>query len=296
MSSATPMESNGKVDVVKDMLDSIINSVVILHSKNTPRLSVLPSPLSLSTADATTATNTTIDASQSAARIPLEIPAQNQPVEISLEIPAHVPMSEEIGESLFAQGYDSDGLLAEYFPESDLNALEDYSKIEIGTCQGDTAPELAPATDVPKFVLITDNAMKKLKVDELRRELKDRGLGVGGLKKDLQDRLKKAMQDKVPIETAVTREAAPSVVFGEGVYWKKLVPMEEPIFDPTESTEYHAPTEGADEVSVVKKRNFSETFDRQPFIAYHNVDILDRYKRRKLHPQTKKIMQEKKRL
>ena len=45
---------------------------------------------------------------------------------------------------------------------------------------------------------------------------------------------------------------------------------------------------------MVKKLNFSAASDRQPFIAYRNVDILDRFKRRKLHPQTKKLMQEKK--
>ena len=70
------------------------------------------------------------------------------------------------------------------------------------------------------------------------------------------------MEDKVPIVSAVTTEAAPAVVFGEGVYWKTLVPMEEPIFDQSKSSNFHAPTVSAEEVSVVKKRNFSAAFDR----------------------------------
>ena len=92
---------------------------------------------------------------------------------------------------------------------------------------------------------------------------------------------------------AVTKEAAPATVFGEGVYWKTLVPNKESVSDPSEGTDFHAPTVGAEEVPIVKKRNFSATFDRQPFIAHRNVDIVDRFKRRKLDPQTKKVMQEK---
>ena len=153
--------------------------------------------------------------------------------------------------------------------------------------------ELAPAIAASRFVLIADSEMKKLKVDELRRELKNRGIGTGGLKKDLQARLKKAMEDRVPIVSALTKEAASATVFGEGVYWKTLVPNEEAVSDPSEGTDFHAPTVGAEEVPVVKKRNFSATFDRQPFIAHRNVDIVDRFKRRKLDPQTKKVMQEK---
>ena len=135
-----------------------------------------------------------------------------------LETPAHVPMSEEIGEILLSQGYDSNELIAEYYPEQDLIELENYRKVEIELCEGDAVPELAPAIAASQFVLIADSEMKKLKVDELRRELKNRGLGTGGLKKDLQARLKKAMEDRVPIVSAVTKEAAPATVFGEGVY------------------------------------------------------------------------------
>ena len=96
------------------------------------------------------------------------------------------------------------------------------------------------------------------------------------------------MEDQVPIISAVTTEAAPATVFGEGAYWKTLVPNEEPVSDPSEGTDFHAPTVRAEEVSVVKKCNYSATFDRQPFIAHRNVDIVDRFKRRKLDPQTKK--------
>ena len=43
---------------------------------------------------------------------------------------------------------------------------------------------------------------------------------------------------------------------------------------------------------MVKKRNFGEKIDRPPFIGTYKVDILDRFKRRKIDPKTKKVMQE----
>ena len=70
-------------------------------------------------------------------------------------------------------------------PEQDLTELEKYSSVEIGVCEGDAVPEPGPVIAASLFVLIDDIEMKKLKVDELRRELKNRGLGTGGLKKDL---------------------------------------------------------------------------------------------------------------
>ena len=43
---------------------------------------------------------------------------------------------------------------------------------------------------------------------------------------------------------------------------------------------------------MVKKRNFGETFDRPPFIGTYKVDILDRFKIRKIDPKTNVFMQE----
>ena len=88
----------------------------------------------------------------------------------SLEILAHVHMSEEIGEQLFSQVYDSDGILPCYYPETDMQLLDNYSSIAIGKkCEGHDAAYEAPATAEPQFVLIADADIKKLKVDELRR-------------------------------------------------------------------------------------------------------------------------------
>ena len=44
-------------------------------------------------------------------------------------------------------------------------------------------------TAEPQFVLISDNDIKKLKVDQLCQELKARGLGISCLKNELKERL-----------------------------------------------------------------------------------------------------------
>ena len=42
----------------------------------------------------------------------------------------------------------------------------------------------------PQFVLISDDNIKKMKVDQLCQEIKARGLGIRGLKNELKERLK----------------------------------------------------------------------------------------------------------
>ena len=73
-------------------------------------------------------------------------------------------------------------------------------------------------------------------MDELRRELKARGLTDCGFKKYLKERLEKSMVDKVSVTSSIIEESAPPIVVKEGVQWKTLTTLEEPVFDPTAST------------------------------------------------------------
>ena len=58
--------------------------------------------------------------------------------------------------------------------------------------------------------------------------MKARGLTTGGLKKDQKERLEKAKADKVSAASSIIEEAAPPLIFREGVRWKALTPLEEP--------------------------------------------------------------------
>ena len=134
-----------------------------------------------------------------------------------MDIPAtkseneRVPMSEELGEKLFSQGYYSDGFILKFDIDTDMHFLNGYNSKEIAPCSEGTGMcdlnvlsdydvftfiihlflYLSAAAGVtidaePQSVLINDNDIKKLKVDQLRQELKARGLGIRGLKNELK--------------------------------------------------------------------------------------------------------------
>ena len=122
-----------------------------------------------------------------------------------MEIPAHVPMSVEIGEQLFSQSHNSNGILPCYYSDTDMQLLGNYSSIAIGKeFEGDDTAHEAPDTAEPQFVLITDADIKKLKLDELFRKFKSRGLTTGGLKKYPKERLENSMVDKVSLKLSIS--------------------------------------------------------------------------------------------
>ena len=225
--------------MVRDLLDVIIDSVVNLHSGNTEKLPIIVSPLSTTATAVNVATAAILsqDSSVPVSTVWVGNDGNTRATRIILEIPAHVPMSEEIGEQLFLQGYDSDVILPCYYPETDMQILDNYSSVAIGKeFKGDDIEHEAPATAEPQFVLITDTYIKNLEVDDLLRELKERGLTTGGLKKYLKERIEKSIVNKVSVASYISEEAATPLVFGEVVRWKKIMQLEEPVFDPTVST------------------------------------------------------------
>ena len=113
---------NAVTDMVIALLDVIIYSVVNLHSENTDKYPIIKSPMINSATSVTVATATTSSQhiSVSVSTFQVVNDGNTQATRKSLEIPAHVPMSEEIGEQLFLQGYDSDVILPCYYPETDM--------------------------------------------------------------------------------------------------------------------------------------------------------------------------------
>ena len=109
-----------------------------------------------------------------------------------------------------------------------------------------------------------------MKNDELKEELKKRCLSRSGLNKALQERLKQAMVDRVPIvEEASTETPKQNSVFCEGARWEKLqqnllpheYPLKKHLREPTMGRELedlvHDP--------LVEKFDSIDTFDPPPF-------------------------------
>ena len=81
----------------------------------------------------------------------------------------------------------------------DLNVLSDYNVFTFLIYLFFYLSAAAGVTIAvePQFVLISDDDIKTLKVDQLRQELKSRGLDNRGLKNELKERLEKAMVNKI---------------------------------------------------------------------------------------------------
>ena len=168
----------------------------------------------------------------------------------------------------------------------DLNVLSDYSVLTFLIYLFVYLSEATGATIAaePQFLLISDDDMKNMNVDQLRQELKSRGLGIRVLKNELKERLEKAMVNNTPMANIASEGEAPQHVFGNGVFWKTLDPLEEPIKDPTVGPQFHQST--SDDVPVVDKRYYSQTFYRAPFVGVSKVDKIDRFKKRKIYRAT----------
>ena len=139
MSSPIPPQNNDVPDIVRYLLDFIIYSGVNLHSENNDKSPIIPSPLSTAATAVTIAINVNIatdalssqDSIFSVSTVRVGNDENKRATRRSFEIPAHVPMSEEIGEKVFLQGYDSNRILPCYYPETYMQLLDNYSSIPI---------------------------------------------------------------------------------------------------------------------------------------------------------------------
>ena len=134
--------------------------------------------------------------------------------------------------------------------------------------------------------------VQKMKVAEMREWLKKRGLPVNGLKKDLTERVSEAIQNGVPLLENMTDEQQQNIVtdscYPPGTHWKLIDPGDGEVVDESimtvEGVSFHGPTavpaentrDGADNgegggdrriSGGAIKKNYSETFDRAPFIG-----------------------------
>ena len=117
--------------------------------------------------------------------------------------------SEAALEELISNGYDSDGenaplsVLPEFeeeYQEHPLPSSESLEGLE------EVEPQAVPIDCHEEVRIISTEDIMKLKVNELRSELKKRGLQIKGLKTELQRNLIQAMKDRVPIQKEVLEE------------------------------------------------------------------------------------------
>ena len=104
---------------------------------------------------------------------------------------------------MYNLGYDSDGQ-PPYFGDAELekDLMDQYNEAPIRISEDTVSVGIRRSTEEstenqPKFVFISDADINKMINDILKKELKKLKLTITGRKKDLQERLNKAMVDKI---------------------------------------------------------------------------------------------------
>jgi len=126
--------------------------------------------------------------------------------------------------------------------------------------------------------VLDEEAVRKLKVAELRNALRKRRISVTGLKVVLQTRLQEAVANGVPIlgdrpTEEIDNQASNS--FQPGIYWKLIEPQGAEVYEPNATVDgihFRPPTMPAVEHEVnfehrLEKRNYGEVFDRAPLTS-----------------------------
>ena len=190
----------------------------------------------------------------------------------SPQLQSHLPSLQQLEQD----GYDSDSGIDHNVAINGEGPLElnEPDIPEVGASSS-TSTGVSDEQNAGNFVDIPEEQFKKLKVVELKSELAKCSQPVSGLKNVLLERLKAALQQHLPLLTQAN-QAAHSVDdltgFSPNAHWKALVPNDEPVVEPQNITGLRAPTIPEDDTAFIpQKHNFSETFDRAPFLGKEKV-------------------------
>ena len=164
-------------------------------------------------------------------------------------------------------GYDSDGLRAPW--EEGIELDFDGPEVQEAPLPIEPPPVL-PEVHLPKIIAeknLTPDEVMKMKVIEIKSELKKRGLSCIGLKEVLIARLNEAIEKGVPLLRNLSEKEASNLagdVFSPGAHWEMLECDGEFVAE-TIPLGFRAPTVPAGENSFVRKRNYTQKFDRMVF-------------------------------
>ena len=161
-------------------------------------------------------------------------------------------------EDKYEKGYDSDGEMP-YIHDYENDDPSKYDELPIPS--GAPPPAAAAAPAVPTPVFISDTDIMGLKVELLKTELKQRGLGLAGRKADLQARLRENIH--LPVNIGAGGVAPRDASMNGLPRWEFFMPNPVPVTEPTNAdASLRPPTER--DAPVTKKFGYDELFDRIP--------------------------------
>ena len=213
-----------------------------------------------------------------------------QPVDMGLPPTPTARVPFMVNEDAIDNGYDSDGQLGPFFEtgvSEEANFCMDEAPIQAETRPNvESTKGIKNAENVDKSVVpeavdaLDDEAIDKMKVVELRRELEMRGLSKNGDKGVLVKRLKEGIKKNVPLLADASVDQIQNNAgdgFEAGAYWRFLEatgpPLDDSIME-VDGVSFRAATTTKEEHNAnfddrPKKRNFGELFDREPFVGNH---------------------------
>jgi hypothetical protein len=145
--------------------------------------------------------------------------------------------------------------------------------------------EVAEAEEDDQFVFISDADIDKLKVADLKEELKKRGLILFSKKAELIERLKQGMLLRVPLQPVGVgnmrnRNVMQIAGFSVTAKWKVLEHLQEEVQKPFNTFASRAPTIPAEDAAFVPTKHiFAEKFQRQDFTGVNRVPMMHKNKK-----------------
>jgi hypothetical protein len=234
--------------------------------------------------DVTETTNTGENSQETAARQLVSI--QNIAFEyneagVALSVPQTTAQLQFNAKDSYHDGYDSDSELGPFFDAIMDEASDSEDDEELPTAAGvESASTLQLPTDVPPLPpppLLTEDAVKRMNVAQLKDELKKQKLTVNGVKLALQERLlgnsnSNSNCNNLPSATPAV-QAHKNVTcagFAEAAVWRELKTIDETVKEANQYPNLVGPTVPAGEREY-PKHNFAETFDCLPFTTMSPV-------------------------
>ena len=197
-------------------------------------------------------------------------------------------------EHKFAEGYDSDGELPSFNIEL-TEGTQDFDEDAVFLTPTRPTTTNVEASEEPSVthvhIPISEEEIKRLKLKDLRNELKKRLQPTHGKKAELIERLKDALVKQLPVVPLEEQQKKAKNLnsnynnknlcdlFAPTAYWEELFPLEDIVDEPENPnfSQPRAPTiEERDAAFIPVKHNFKEVFDRPVFKATKDVIELGR--------------------
>ena len=170
----------------------------------------------------------------------------------------------------YEEGYDSEGEIGPFFDavadEIEANVEVEDEDAGLPTTMGGDGTNAAPAEGDKADWYVAKGDVIKLKMEDLKAEIRRRGVVPKGKKGDLQNMLRECVAKRLPIvEGGPDKNAAALGGFPVGSKWKMLVPLSDLVPEPVNEFAFRPPTLGEGESPTTPKQNFQERFDRPVF-------------------------------